>query len=624
MSSPDSNDAVNGKIDMGTRKLKAAYVENATTIYAYLESDFHVLKEYMDKFSEVYKTQPELGQDKIAEGETYLIFSDKDKCAARARIEQPKAGPAGTKVRARLIDIGRGDLFDSAKLRQIPDEIKKLPTVCQRYKMADLKPKGRDEGFSAQDREKGAEWLRSMISKFGPVIKANCHQIVNYKGGIMFEGEIGGKNVNQLALMQGLAVPNPAIMGKQPVGTFMMPGPGFGPRPPMRPMPHHMPHQEWDSDYLEYGGVGRAPGGPPGMNNQRMPLRRPKNAMSNGSQASLPVPGGYNPMKTPEKGKKAGSPGAGQPGNDMYKLKNTVQTLEASLSKKNKEIVELKKSRNDDDNSFQNLAEVVARVQALRLNQNPKDDQVIREKVADTARLVRDVHQSLSLLGKKSSDADKAVAMLSQCQEQILTLEDAKPLEVTLDGAKQAVANYAGSYCQEFNELRNHLDDGCEVLQQVLVSDVPGPQVKLNVGQLEASKRKEIVDVAAQMADQWAKEDKKETARNKSDESLGNLINGLTETAAHLQGAANGQGLPQKSLPNVHVLAKKAMNGYNFELGILSPPGSAAAELVTSATSGMNFVSVMATLAKAITICLAEKAVTEDKFQKYTEVINNC
>ena len=54
---------------------------------------------------------------------------------------------------------------------------------------------------------------------------------------------------------------------------------------------------------------------------------------------------------------------------------------------------------------------------------------------------------------------------------------------------------------------------------------------------------------------------------------------GLTETAAHLQGAANGQGLPQKSLPNVQQLAKKAMNGYNYELGILSPPGSAAAEL---------------------------------------------
>ena len=60
--------------------------------------------------------------------------------------------------------------------------------------------------------------------------------------------------------------------------------------------------------------------------------------------------------------------------------------------------------------------------------------------------------------------------MLNQCQEQMLTLEDSKPLEVTLDGAKQAVVKYAGSYILEFNELRSHLDDGCEVLQQVLAT----------------------------------------------------------------------------------------------------------------------------------------------------------
>ena len=156
-----------------------------------------------------------------------------------------------------------------------------------RYKLADLKPKGRDEGFSAQDREKGAEWLRAIIKKSGPVIKANCYQIVNYKGGVMFEGEIGGKNINQLVLMQGLAVPNPNLMGKQP--TFMMPQ-GFGPRPPaqMRPMPHHT---EWDADYLDYGGAGRM--GPAAaaqmamMNNQRMPLRKPKNMVS--SDARLPI-----------------------------------------------------------------------------------------------------------------------------------------------------------------------------------------------------------------------------------------------------------------------------------------------------------------------------------------------
>ena len=76
----------------------------------------------------------------------------------------------------------------------------------------------------------------------------------------------------------------------------------------------------------------------------------------NGNQVVLPVPGGYNPMKgAPEQGKGGKKSGSPVNGSDMYKLKTTVQTLEASLSKKNKEIIELKKSRNDDDNSFQNL-----------------------------------------------------------------------------------------------------------------------------------------------------------------------------------------------------------------------------------------------------------------------------
>lgn len=97
---------------------------------------------------------------------------------------------------------------------------------------------------------------------------------------------------------------------------------------------------------------------------------------------------------------------------------------------------------------------------------------------------------------------------------------------------------------------------------------------------------------------------------------------GLTESAVHLQGAANGQGLPQRALPNITQLTRKATNCHNFELGVLSPPGSAAAESI-SANSGMNYASVMATLAKGITICLAEKAVAEEKFQKYSEVTAN-
>ena len=70
-------------------------------------------------------------------------------------------------------------------------------------------------------------------------------------------GEVGGKNINQLALMQGLAVPNPFT--KQLPFVMHPPHPGFVQRPQPAPMPHH---QEWDKDYLEYGGAGR-------MNNAR-------------------------------------------------------------------------------------------------------------------------------------------------------------------------------------------------------------------------------------------------------------------------------------------------------------------------------------------------------------------
>ena len=77
-----------------------------------------------------------------------------------------------------------------------------------------------------------------------------------------------------------------------------------------------------------------------------------------------------------------------------------------------------------------------------------------------------------------------------------------------------------------------------ETLSAICFSD--GTQIKLNRGQLEAAKRKEIVDSATQMADQWVKEDQKEILIKKSDEPLDKLINGLTETAAHFQGIVNG------------------------------------------------------------------------------------
>ena len=99
-------EAVNGKIDLGVRKLRASFVENATTLYAYLESDFDFLKEYTDRMNEAFNSTSVKIEDKMNENEIYLVFSDKDKCAARARVEQVKAGLGGSKIRARLVDIG--------------------------------------------------------------------------------------------------------------------------------------------------------------------------------------------------------------------------------------------------------------------------------------------------------------------------------------------------------------------------------------------------------------------------------------------------------------------------------------------------------------------------------------
>ena len=86
-----------------------------------------------------------------------------------------------------------------------------------------------------------------------------------------------------------------------------------------------------------------------------------------------------------------------------------------------------------------------------------------------------------------------------------------------------------------------------EILSAICFSG--GTQIKLGLGQLEAAKRKEMVDSATQMADQWVKEDQTEILVKKSDEPLDKLINGLTETAAHFQEIVDGAAQMADQLP---------------------------------------------------------------------------
>ena len=115
-------------------------------------------------------------------------------------------------VRVRLIDLGMTEFITKSEIFDLNSStsIKEMPIRCFRYKMADLKPKGQVEGFSAKERAQGAEWLKSLIAD--RPVKAKCHEVVNYKGGFWFEGEVDGKNLNLLAAQSGFCVPNPSTI----------------------------------------------------------------------------------------------------------------------------------------------------------------------------------------------------------------------------------------------------------------------------------------------------------------------------------------------------------------------------------------------------------------------------
>ncbi len=96
----------------------------------------------------------------------------------------------------------------------------------------------------------------------------------------------------------------------------------------------------------------------------------------------------------------------------------------------------------------------------------------------------------------------------------------------------------------------------------------------------------------------------------------------MREAVGLLQAASKGQSVqPGQHVPDLAGLTKASLGEFNYELGVLSPPGSAAAEAIKK--SGPTHASVMAGLAKAIAICLAEKKAADDKFQKYTEVVKS-
>ena len=138
------------------------------------------------------------------------MYSSDDQTWYRGKVEQLGQGRDKKNYRVRMLDFGWNKLFKQEDMYDISKSLQEKKILCEKYKMADLKPKGKVEGYSAEDRQRGAEWLKRLVKD--KVIISMCYKQVNYAGGIMADCMVGDKNLNKAALQQGHVVIVPAII----------------------------------------------------------------------------------------------------------------------------------------------------------------------------------------------------------------------------------------------------------------------------------------------------------------------------------------------------------------------------------------------------------------------------
>ena len=159
-----NEEIVNGKLDMGFRRLFVSHVENATTLYAYVESEsqkLQTIKQTIQKACSAQDSCP--SPDQIVLKQVYAVNLNNQ--WIRGSVEQKNCGYKRNLFKIKCLDVGSIHWVNSSAIAQLPVQISEenLPVLCLRYKMADLKAKGREDGFTAADREMGADWLRSVI-----------------------------------------------------------------------------------------------------------------------------------------------------------------------------------------------------------------------------------------------------------------------------------------------------------------------------------------------------------------------------------------------------------------------------------------------------------------------------
>ena len=436
-------------------------------------------------------------------------FSETDKIWYRGSVETLDVKG---KIRIRYLDFGFNELLPLQNLRPLPQNIKELPVHCEKYKMADLKPKGRADGFTAQDREKGAKWLRATIGT--NVVKAACHEVIKYKGGIMMDAEVNGHNLNNLALKKGYAIPSPSLPNNMPMkngrnnnrGGMGRGGGGGGGYPNQQPPQMRIPYGNegggWDQDYLDY--------------NRYQPFGKQANFTNFKPAGFIGNQGGGGGVGG---GSGVGNQQGGGGNQDVKKLKGTVSKLETSLSKKNKELDKLKKK---SGGSYGKLGESIVQVRDLRGHSN------LKERIIDSSRLLKDIFTTLKTLAAKSVEAENACTVLRQVKEQIESSNGSGALQKSLKNAKKAVDRYVGSYVKDYGNIKPVLDEGCKELTSVLESQPKSVIQQKENEAMTAEAKDKMVQEAIEQVEAWALEYQTSCQATdiESNESLASLCQG--------------------------------------------------------------------------------------------------
>ena len=179
----------------------------------------------------------------------------------RGRVEQLGQGRSKDLIRVRAIDFGWNNLFKVEDLVDYPDSLKDVKVLCEKYKMADLKPRGKFDGYSAEDRQRGGEWLKKIIND--RVVICSCYKQVKYAGGIMADCMVGDINLNKAALKMGHVIFLPAMVVPQYKGKSAPNSNGVYPqekKPYFNPIQNRFAQKQVQNQFQVNGGQGNVDG----------------------------------------------------------------------------------------------------------------------------------------------------------------------------------------------------------------------------------------------------------------------------------------------------------------------------------------------------------------------------